>query len=72
MNPGGLPHSEISGSKFVCNSPELIAACHVLHRLFVPSHPPSALGSLITENSSASLTLDKQLKNEAILHGGVT
>ena len=51
MNGGGLPHSEISGSKPVCGSPELIAACHVLLRLLVPSHQPSALGSLITENS---------------------
>jgi hypothetical protein len=29
----GFPHSEITGSKFVRNSPELIAAYHVLHRL---------------------------------------
>ena len=27
-----LSHSEISGSKDACTSPELIAACHVLHR----------------------------------------
>ena len=45
MNGGGLPHSEIPGSKPVCGSPELIAAYHVLHRLLVPSHPPSALSS---------------------------
>src|SRR5262249_36888443 len=35
--------SEISGSKCVGNSPELIAAYHVLHRLSVPRHPPNAL-----------------------------
>ena len=35
----GLPHSDISGLEFVCNYPELIAACHVLHRLSRPSHP---------------------------------
>ena len=29
----GFPHSEIYGLKFMCNSPQLIAACHVLHRL---------------------------------------
>ena len=28
-----FPHSEISGSQLMCNSPELIAAYHVLHRL---------------------------------------
>jgi hypothetical protein len=42
----GLPHSEIFGSKFACNSPKLFAACHVLHRLSVPRHPPYALSSL--------------------------
>ena len=40
---GGFPHSEIFGSKFARNSPKLIAACHVLHRLSVPRHPPDAL-----------------------------
>ena len=39
----GFPHSEIFGSKCVGNSPKLIAACHVLHRLSVPRHPPNAL-----------------------------
>jgi hypothetical protein len=43
----GFPHSEISGSKVVCTSPELIAAGHVLHRLPMPRHPPHALSSLI-------------------------
>ena len=41
----GLPHSEIVGSKFAHNSPTLIAACHVLHRLCMPRHPPNALTS---------------------------
>ena len=54
MKSGGFPHSEIFGSTPVCGSPKLIAACHVLRRLLVPSHPPSALGYLITESSSAS------------------
>src|SRR5437773_5209815 len=42
----GLPHSEISGSKPVCGSPELIAAYHVLHQRRPPRHPPYALCSL--------------------------
>ena len=42
----GFPHSEISGSKLICSSPQLIAACHVLHRLPVPRHSPCALSSL--------------------------
>ena len=43
---GGLPHSEIHGSKPARGSPWLIAACHVLHRLSVPRHPPDALQTL--------------------------
>ncbi len=39
-------HEEICGSKDACSSPQLIAACHVLHRLEVPRHPPCALSSL--------------------------
>lgn len=39
----GFPHSDISGSKSTRDSPELFAACYVLHRLSVPRHPPNAL-----------------------------
>jgi hypothetical protein len=46
----GLPHSEIQGSTIARISPWLIAACHVLHRLSVPRHPPNAL----------NLTLDRK------------
>ena len=46
MTPIGFPHSEIPGSKLVCSSPRLIAACHVLHRLSAPRHPPCTLSSL--------------------------
>ncbi|OUQ55223.1 hypothetical protein B5E56_14310 [Flavonifractor sp. An112] len=42
----GFPHSEICGSKLMCSSPQLIAACHVLHRLLMPRHSPCALYSL--------------------------
>ena len=43
----GFPHSDICGSMFICNSPQLFAACHVLLRRLVPRHPPYALSSLI-------------------------
>ena len=43
---GGLPHSDIHGSKPARGSPWLFAACHVLHRLLVPRHPPNALIAL--------------------------
>ena len=39
----GFPHSDICGSKRVCRSPQLFAACHVLLRLPVPRHSPCAL-----------------------------
>ena len=42
----GFPHSDIPGSKPACGSPRLFAACHVLHRLLPPRHPPCALSSL--------------------------
>ena len=43
---GGFPHSDIHGSTPARGSPWLFAACHVLHRLLVPRHPPNALLSL--------------------------
>jgi hypothetical protein len=43
----GLPHSEIPGSKPARGSPGLFAACHVLHRLLAPRHPPDALAFLV-------------------------
>ena len=39
----GLTHSEISASRVICTYTELIAAYHVLHRLWEPRHPPYAL-----------------------------
>ena len=42
----GFPHSDIPGSKDICSSPRLFAACHVLLRLSVPRHSPYALGRL--------------------------
>ena len=38
-----FPHSEICGSKLICSSPQLFAACHVLRRLPMPRHSPYAL-----------------------------
>ncbi len=52
---GGLPHSEIPGSKPAHNSPGLIAACHVLHRLYAPRHPPDALVMLERDRPCAGI-----------------
>ena len=56
MTRGGLPHSDIPGSKLVCSSPGLIAAYHVLHRLLAPRHSPYTLSSLTIRNSKLTLT----------------
>ena len=55
---GGFPHSEIVGSMLAHSSPTLIAACHVLHRLYVPRHPRIALTSRLrvrTTNDNAGI-----------------
>ena len=42
LRSGGLPRSETCGSKRVCRSPQIIAACRVLRSLPMPRHPPCA------------------------------
>ena len=59
----GLPHSEISGSRVICTSPELVAACHVLLRLREPRHPPVALFFFfLSMNARTSLLSYSDLK----------
>ena len=50
LQPDGLSHSEILGSKVICTYPRLIAAYHVLHRLREHRHPPCALVLFLTTN----------------------
>ena len=54
---GGLPHSEIHGSKLILSSPWLIAEYHVLHRLLLPRHPPNALIALDSIRKKKDLRL---------------
>ena len=58
INLSGFPHSEISGSKVVCTSPELIATYYVLLRLPVPRHPPYALSSFYTNTKITETDFD--------------
>ena len=44
--PAGLPHSDIRGSRDMCSSPRLFAACRALLRLAAPRHPPWTYTSL--------------------------
>ena len=54
----GLPHSEICGSHRMCQSPQLIAAYHVLHRLQDPRHPPYALCNFLKILFKLTLSFD--------------
>ena len=62
----GLPHSEICGSRDICSLPQLIAACHVFHRLLVPRHPPCAL-TCLTICSRPSTVSSRRLSSIALL-----
>ena len=74
MTPARFPHSDISGSACACHSPKLFAACHVLHRLSAPRHPPSTLSNLtikcleLMRSACLGLTLPPALTNR-YFHG---
>ena len=55
--PCGFPHSEIHGSRDMCSSPWLIAACHVLRRRPVPRHSPCALSNLTYSHTLSCMRL---------------
>ena len=63
----GFPHSEILGSELACSFPRLIAACHVLHRLPSPRHPPYTLSSLITTSNVDGTSTVKPLPKALVL-----
>ena len=43
FNREGCPIRKSADIMDICSSPQLIAACHVLHRLWEPRHSPCAL-----------------------------
>ena len=59
---GGLPHSEIHGSKVILTSPWLIAEYHVFHRLLLPRHSPNALFALDLIQKKKDLHLSRHRK----------
>ena len=63
----GLLHSDICGSMFACNSPQLFAAYHVLLRLLMPRHSPCALISLTILNYALLLLKALLLKKFLLL-----
>jgi hypothetical protein len=48
LSPMGYPIQKSPDQNLFSNSPKLIAASHVFHRLLTPRHPPFALSSLAT------------------------
>ena len=69
----GFPHSEICGSKLICSSPQLIAACRVLLRLLMPRHSPCALIRLNFPLEFLTLSLFSELLefHKQILSGSI-
>ena len=63
---GGLPHSEIHGSKLILSSPWLIAEYHVFHRLLLPRHPPNALLALDLIQKKKDLHLPRRTSWQAM------
>ena len=59
---GGLPHSDTQGSTPARGFPWIFAACHVLHRLLVPRHPPNAL--LILTPTKTSPNTDRSASKQ--------
>ena len=59
---GGLPHSEIHGSKLILSSPWLIAEYHVFHRLLLPRHSPNALLALDLIQKKTGLRMSQMQK----------
>ena len=64
---GGLPHSDTPGSKLARSSSGIFAACHVLHRLLVPRHPPNAL-LLLNHNHTQEQPAGMRTTAKAITH----
>ena len=64
---GGLPHSEICGSKPILGSPQLIAEYHVLHRLLLPRHSPNALFALDLIRKTTDAVKRPDLSDQSIL-----
>src|SRR5215212_8061310 len=67
MTRAGFPHSEIRASKPACGSTRLIAACHVLHRLPVPRHPPYALTILMVWIRAMQFSKTRRLRSRGRL-----
>src|SRR3954447_20166818 len=64
----GFPIRTPWDHSLVDSSPRPIAASHVLHRLLVPRHPPSALDNLTTENKMLASTVQFSTNDQPTTH----
>ena len=69
LQTAGLSHSDIRGSKVICTYPRLVAACHVLHRLCEPRHPPSALNYFLCRTYFRLSHAASAIRRRARSHG---
>ena len=69
LQTAGLSHSDIRGSKVICTYPRLVAACHVLHRLCEPRHPPSALNHFLCRTYFRLSHAASAIRRRARSHG---
>src|SRR3954447_11410166 len=68
----GFPIRTPWDHSLVDSSPRPIAASHVLHRLLVPRHPPSALNNLTTENKMLASTVQFSTNDQPTTRTGNT
>ena len=68
----GFPHSDICGSRDICSSPQLFAACRVLLRLLMPRHSPCALISLTLWSAIHSCSQNYAGSNRSLANRCVT
>ena len=68
----GFPIRTPWDHSLVDSSPRPIAASHVLHRLLVPRHPPSALDNLTTENKMLASTVQFSTNDQPTTHTSPT
>ena len=64
----GLPHSGTRGSKDVCSSPRLFAACRALHRTGSPGRPPRtslSLGHIVPSRARHHMASSARLLHSA-------
>ena len=64
----GFPIRKFLDQRLLDSFPGLIAACHVLHRLITPRHPPYTLSSLTTFANGPNNKPDKCIQTTFVTY----